>query len=255
MNITGNTILITGGGSGIGRGLAEAFQKAANQVVIAGRRRQALEEVTAANPGMKAVTLDIEDPASIRAVAARMATEFPKLNVVIHNAGIMRPENLQAQSQDLADAEAMIAINLLGPMRLTAALLPLLRRQPRSTIMTVSSGLAFLPLAMTPTYCATKAAIHSYTLSLRWQLKGTTTEVIELIPPYVATQLMGPQQAQDPRAMPLEDYLTEVMQLLKTQPSATEVCVERVKPLRFTAESGTFDATFQRLNESMPAPH
>ena len=252
MNISGNTILITGGGSGIGRGLAEAFHKAGNQVVIAGRRRQALEEVTAANPGMKAVTLDIADPESIRTVGARLATDFPKLNVVIQNAGIMLPENLQAQN--LADAEAMVTTNLLGPIRLTAALLPLLKRQPRSTIMTVSSGLAFLPLAMTPTYCATKAAIHSYTLSLRWQLKGTTTEVIELIPPYVQTELMGPQMAKDPRAMPLSDFVTEVMQILKTQASATEICVERVKPLRFSAESGKFDATFQGINESMPGP-
>jgi uncharacterized oxidoreductase len=185
-----------------------------------------------------------------------MASEFPALNVVIHNAGIMRPEDLQAQPQNLLlDAEAMVTTNLLGPIRLTAALLPLLRRQARSTIMTVSSGLAFLPLAMTPTYCATKAAIHSYTLSLRRQLRETTTEVIELIPPYVATHLMGPSQAQDPRAMPLEDFLAEVMHILKTQPSVTEVCVERVKPLRFAAESGAFDARFQSFNEAMAAPH
>src|SRR5580704_3440469 len=253
MNFSGNTILITGGGSGIGRGLAEAFQKAGNQVIIAGRRRGALEEVTSANPGMTAFALDIADAKSIQASAAQLASEAPKLNVVIHNAGIMHPENLQLQN--LADAEAMIATNLLGPIRLTAALLPLLQKQPRSTIMTVSSGLAFLPLAMTPTYCATKAAIHSYTLSLRWQLKGTSTEVIELIPPYVQTHLMGPQQAEDARAMPLADFLTEVMQILKTQPDVTEVCVERVKPLRFAAESGKFDATFQSFNEAMPAPH
>jgi uncharacterized oxidoreductase len=255
MDINGNTILVTGGGSGIGRGLAEAFLKAGNQVVIAGRRREALEEATAANPGMKAVVLDIENPKSIRTMASQMASEFPTLNVVINNAGIMRPENLKTPPQDFVDTEAMITTNLLGPIRLTGALLPLLSRQARSTVMTVSSGLAFLPLAMTPTYCATKAAIHSYTLSLRWQLKGTSTEVIELIPPYVQTHLMGPKQAEDPRAMPLADFLTEVMQVLKTQPNVTEVCVERVKPLRFAAESGKFNATFQSLNEAMPAPH
>jgi uncharacterized oxidoreductase len=253
MNITGNTIFITGGGSGIGRGLAEAFQEAGNKVIIAGRRRQALEEVTAANPGMKAITLDIEDPASILAIGSQMASKFPSLNVVIHNAGIMRPENLK--DHNLADVEAMITTNLLGPIRLTAALLPLLRRQPKSTIMTVSSGLAFLPLAMTPTYCATKAAIHSYSMSLRWQLKGTATEVIELIPPYFQTQLMGSQQAEDPRAMPLGAFLKEVMQILKTQPNVKEICVERVNALRFAAETGKFDATFQGLNEAMPAPH
>jgi uncharacterized oxidoreductase len=255
MNITGNTILITGGGSGIGRGLAESLQKAGNQVVIAGRRRAVLEEVISANPGMKSFALDIADPKSIQAAAAQLAKEVPALNVVIHNAGIMVPENLQSPPQNSADAEAMITTNLLGPIRLTAALLPLLRKQPRSTIMTVSSGLAFLPLAMTPTYCATKAAIHSWTQSLRWQLKGTTTEVIELIPPYVQTHLMGARQAEDPRAMPLEEFLAEVMQILKTQPTATEICVERVKPLRFAAESGKFDAAFTALNQAMPGPH
>jgi uncharacterized oxidoreductase len=247
MNITGNTILITGGGSGIGRGLAEAFHALGNHVIIAGRRKQALEATTAANPGMSSVTLDIEDPASIRSFAAQLAKDYPALNVVIHNAGIMRPENLLEQD-DLTDAEAIITTNLLGPMRLTVALLPLLRKQPHSTVMTVSSGLAFIPLTLTPTYCATKAAIHSYTQSLRYQLRATTIEVLELIPPYVATELMGEGQANDPRAMPLAEYLAEVMQILKIHPEATEICVERVKPLRFVAENGNFDAVFQGLN-------
>jgi len=249
MNPTGNTILITGGGSGIGRGLAEAFHKLGNQIVIAGRRQQALDEVTAANPGIRSATLDIEDPASIRHFGTTMAHNFPAMSVIVNNAGIMRAENVQRQPDDLADAEAIVATNLLGPIRLTAALLPLLRRQPRSTIMTVSSGLGFVPMAMTPTYCATKAAIHSYTLSLRHQLKGTTTEVIELIPPYVQTHLMGQRQAEDPQAMRLNEFLAEVMQILTTQPSVTEVVVERCKPLRFAAEAGKFDAMFQGLNQ------
>jgi uncharacterized oxidoreductase len=250
MNSTGNTILITGGGSGIGRGLAEAFHKSGNQVVIAGRRQSALDEVTAANSGMKSAVLDIENPAGIREFATKLTHDFPALNIVVHNAGIMRPENLLSQPADLADAEAMIVTNLLGPIRLTAALLPLLRRQPRSTIMTLSSGLAFVPMAITPTYCATKAAVHSYTLSLRHQLKGTTTEVIEIIPPYVQTHLMGQHQAEDPRAMPLGEYITEVMSILTTLPSVTEVVVERCKPLRFAAEQGKFDAMFQGLNQA-----
>ncbi len=202
MKLTGNTVLITGGGSGIGRGLAQSLQAMGNKVIIAGRRRQALEETTQTNPGMKSIVLDIEDPASIRAVAAELAKEYPALNVVINNAGIMRPENLRAQPGDLADAEAIVRTNLLGPIRLTAALLGQLQKQPHSAIVNVSSGLAFVPLAMTPTYCATKAAIHSYTQSLRYQLKGTATEVLELIPPYVATELMN--GASDPRAMPLD---------------------------------------------------
>jgi uncharacterized oxidoreductase len=246
MNLTGNTILVTGGGSGIGRALAEAFYALGNQVVIAGRRQRALDETTAANPGMKSLVLDIENPAAIRAFATQITDDFPSLNVLFNNAGIMRPERLLAQQPDLADAEATIATNLLGPIRLTAALLPHLQKQPHSAIINVSSGLAFLPLTLTPTYCATKAAIHSYTLSLRYQLRTTTTEVIELIPPYVQTHLMD--GAEDPRAMPLAAYIAEAMQIFKTQPTPAEICVENVKPLRFSAENGKFDFIFQALN-------
>jgi uncharacterized oxidoreductase len=249
MKTTGNRILITGGGSGIGRGLAEAFHALGNQVIIAGRRKQALDATTAANPGMASLTLDIENPAAIRSFAAELAKRYPALNVLINNAGIMRIEKLQAQQADLADAESTIATNLLGPIRLTAALLPLLQRQPHSAIMNVSSGLAFVPMAPTPTYCATKAAIHSYTQSLRYQLRGSTTEVLELIPPYVATDLLN--RASDPRAMPLDKFLAETMEILKTQPKVTEICVENVRRLRFAAESGHYDAVFQGLNEAM----
>jgi uncharacterized oxidoreductase len=253
MNLSGNTILITGGGSGIGRGLAEAFHALGNQVVIAGRRKQVLDEVTAANPGMKSIAFDILDPESLRAFTAQVAAEFPSLNVLMNNAGIMRAESLLAQQPDLADAEAIVATNLLGPLRLTAALLPLLQKQPNSTIINVSSGLAFLPLVFTPAYCATKAALHSYTLSLRYQLRASTTEVLELIPPYVATDLMD--GASDPRAMPLAAFIAEVMEILKTKPTPPEICVENVKGLRFAAESGKFDAVFEGLNAAMAGNH
>jgi len=249
MQTTGNTILITGGGSGIGRGLSEAFHTLGNQVIIAGRRKQALDETTAANPGMASITLDIADRASIRPFAAELAARYPALNVLINNAGIMRIEKLGAQQEDLADAESTIATNLLGPIRLTAALLPLLERQPRSAIMNVSSGLAFVPSAATPTYCASKAAIHSYTQSLRYQLQGSTIEVLEVIPPYVATDLLN--GASDPRAMPLKTFIAEVMEILKSEPGAAEICVESVKRLRFAAESGRHDAIFQGLNQAM----
>jgi uncharacterized oxidoreductase len=250
MKITGNTMLITGGASGIGRGLAEKFHALGNQVIIAGRRKQALDETTKANPGMKSVTLNVEDRASIRAVVAQLAKECPELNVVINNAGIMRAENLLAQQDDLVDAEATVTTNLLGPIRLTAALLPMLRKQPYSAIINVSSGLAFVPMAITPTYCATKAAIHSYTQSLRYQLKGSTTEVLELIPPYVGTELMD-GGARDPRAMPLDQFIAEVMEILKTRPLVTEICVENVKGLRLAAENGRYDTVFQGFNDAM----
>jgi uncharacterized oxidoreductase len=249
MKTTGNTILITGGGSGIGRGLAQAFHALGNQVIISGRRKQQLDETTAANPGITSLTLNIEDPANIRAFATQIAARYPALNVLINNAGIMRLEGFQAQVADVSDAESIIATNLLGPIRLTAALLPLLQKQPHSAIMNVSSGLAFVPLAPTPTYCATKAALHSYTQSLRYQLRASTTEVLELIPPYVATDLLG--GASDPRAMPLDKYIAEVMDILKTQPTPPEICVEAVKRLRFAAESGHYDSVFQGLNEAM----
>ena len=251
MQISGNTILITGGGSGIGRALAEAFHAEGNQVVIGGRRKELLDDTVAANPGMKAAVLDIENGDAIRSFAEQIKNAHPALNVVIHNAGIMRPEFLQNGA--IADAEATVATNLLGPIRLTAALLPLLEAQPQAAIMTVSSGLAFLPMAMTPTYCATKAAIHSYTQSLRYQLGDTSVQVLELIPPYVQTELMGPGQAKDPNAMPLKDFIAETMNILRTSPDATEICVERVKPLRFAEANGGYDAFFKKFNDAMTA--
>jgi uncharacterized oxidoreductase len=251
MKLTGNTILITGGGSGIGRALAENFHKLGNQVIISGRRREVLDATTAANPGMKSAVFDVEDAAQIRAFSAKITHDFPALNVLINNAGIMRPEKLLDGAT--ADAEAIVTTNLLGPIRLTAALLPYLRRQPYSAIMNVSSGLAFVPLVLTPTYCATKAAIHSYTQSLRYQLKGSTTEVLELIPPYVQTDLMA--GAADPRAMPLAEFIAEVMEILKTRPAAEEICVERVNGLRLAAESGKYSAVFNGLNEAMANLH
>jgi uncharacterized oxidoreductase len=167
-------------------------------------------------------------------------------------ASAARAEDLLKQA-DPASAEAIVSTNLLGPIRLTAALLPHLQQQTRAAVINVSSGLAFIPLALTPTYCATKAAIHSYTQSLRHQLRGTQIEVIELIPPYVATHLMN--GADDPRAMPLGEFIVEVMQLFKTQPTPPEICVENVKGLRFASASGRYDLVFAGLNTARPDGH
>ena len=249
MKTTANTILITGGGSGIGRALAEAFHRAGNQVIIAGRRQAALETVVAANPGMHAAVLDIEDGASLPAFAAAVIARFPTLNVVLHNAGIMRPEVLREGGLDTA--EHTIATNLLGPIRLNDAFLKHLLAQPAATIMTVSSGLAFLPLAATPSYSATKAAIHSYTMALRHQLQGSSVEVLELAPPYVQTELMGEHQASDPRAMPLAEFIDEVMAIIARGPENGEILVERVKPLRNAEANGNFHGFFKTFNDAM----
>ena len=248
MQTTGNTILITGGGSGIGRGLAEAFHRQGNQVIIAGRRQAALDAVTAANPGMTAFTVDMTDPDSIAALAAAVLAAHPGLDAVINNAGIMVNEDLLAGPDHLPTAEATIATNLLGPIRLTAALLPHLLQQPRATVLTVSSGLAFVPMAATPSYSATKAAIHAYTQALRHQLRHSAVEVIEIAPPYVQTMLQGAHQASDPHAMPLQDYLAETMELLASAPAGGEILVERVHPLRFAERDGKAEMMFGAIN-------
>lgn len=247
MRLSGNTILITGGGAGIGRGLAEALHAEGNRIIIAGRRESALRETLSSNPGMESIVLDVTNGPAIPSFAAQIVERYPSLNVLINNAGIMRAENLAADRVDLADAEATIATNLLGPIRLTAALLPHLRQQPDAAIVNVTSGLAFVPLALTPTYSATKAAMHSYSQSLRHQLRKTSVQVIELAPPAVATDLM-PTSRSNPNAMSLEDYIRESMDLLKADPDREEVCVERVKRLRDAEAKGNYAEVFKQLN-------
>ena len=237
MKTSGNTILITGGGSGIGRGLAEAFHARGDHVIVAGRRADALDEVTRANPGMASAVLDIADGEAVKAFAAEVVRDHPALNVVINNAGIMKIEKIKEAPSSLGDAEATVVTNLLGPIRLTEALLPHLLKQARASVVTVSSGLAFVPMAATATYCATKAAIHSWSFSLRKQLKDTPVEVIEIAPPYVQTELIGPNQKTDPHAMPLDAFIAEVMSLIG-EDAHDEILVERVKPLRNAAREG-----------------
>ena len=249
MNQTGNTILITGGGSGIGRGLAEAFHRDGNQVIIAGRRRSVLEETARANPGMRFLALDLQNLDDIPRFSAEVKAAFPALNVLVNNAGIMKSEDLKSGVEDLAIAEQTVAINLLGTFRVTAALMPLLLAQPKATIMTVTSGLAFVPIYPNASYCATKAAIHSWTQSLRYQLRDTPVEVLEIVPPYVQTELTGRFQLEDPNAMPLAEYISETMPLLKNPPPSGEILVERVRSRRFAEQNGEYDQSYAHWNE------
>jgi uncharacterized oxidoreductase len=227
MNLSGNTIFITGGGSGIGRGLAEALHKRGNQVIISGRRRSTLEETIRANPGMHAMELNVEDPESISGAAEALVARFPKLNVLINNAGIMLIDDAAAPI-DESLLVSTVTTNLLGPIRMTSALIEHLKKQESAAVLNVSSGLAFVPLAVTAVYCATKAAIHSYCLSLRYKLKGTSVKVIEIAPPWVRTDLLNSKN--EPRAVPLAAFIDETMQLLATD--AEELVVEQAKILR-----------------------
>ncbi|MCH4550079.1 SDR family NAD(P)-dependent oxidoreductase [Rhizobium changzhiense] len=248
MQMTGNTILIIGGTSGIGRGLAEAFHRLGNQVLIAGRRQGRLDEIMAANPGMLAFQLDVQDPAAIDAFAGRIRDKVPELNVLVNNAGISWPESLTAEP-DLSVARDIVETNVMGVLHMTAALLPALKTKPNSAIITTTSGLAFVPRNNFPTYCASKAFLHSWLLSLRVQLRGSSIEVLELAPPYVQTELSGPHQLSDPHAMPLAAYITEVMQLLADpNPPGGEILVDRVRGERFAERDGDYAQRFALLN-------
>lgn len=253
MQMTGNTILITGGSSGIGRALAQAFHQLGNQVIVAGRRQALLEEIVANNPRIHAAVVDVQNLGSLPAFVNDILHHYPDINVLINNAGVMKPENLSDGPVSEDVTQQTIATNLVAPLRLTSLFLPHLKKQRHATIMNVSSGLAFVPMAMTPTYCATKAAIHSWTQSLRYQLRNTHVDVLELVPPYVQTELMGTRQAQDPRAMPLSDFISEVISILRDHPDQKEILVQRVHPLRYAAEQGQakYDEFFRSLNDAM----
>lgn len=227
MKLTNNTIFITGGTSGIGLALAKALHARGNKVIVAGRRKALLEQIRTENPGIDAVELDVADPEQIKAVAADVTARYPALNVVVNNAGIMPFDDA---SGDLDDAQAvhLVATNLLGPVRVSAAFVEHLKQQPESWIINNSSVLAYVPLAATALYSATKAAIHSYSMSQRFALRDTSVKVLEIAPPWVDTDLI--HKSGDPRAMPLDDFIAET--LLKLPTATTEIVVDRIAQVR-----------------------
>jgi short-subunit dehydrogenase involved in D-alanine esterification of teichoic acids len=251
MQISGNTIFIPGSTSGIGLALALALAAKGNTVIVGGRRTDQLDAITAQHPELGAVRIDVADPASIKKAADRVLADYPALNVVIAMAGIMKIEDWHQPATFLDSAEAIVTTNVLGPIRLIAAFIEHLQKQPDSTIVTVSSGLGFAPLRVTPSYNATKAAIHMLSESVRLQLADTSVKVVELVPPAVRTGLL-PGQEDSEFAMPLEEFVDEVVGLLQTQPDAHQILVERVKFLRYGEARGDYDQVVATLNAADP---
>jgi uncharacterized oxidoreductase len=251
MKISGNTIFIPGATSGIGLALARQLQAKGNTVIVGGRRAELLKRIANEQPGIDTVQIDTADAASIAAATKQVLATHPGLNVVVAMAGIMNIEDWHHPESFLSSAESVITTNVLGPIRLIAAFIEHLRAQPDSTIITVSSGLAFAPLKVTPSYNASKAAIHMLSESIRLQLADTSVKIVELEPPAVRTGLLPGQEDSD-FAMPLEEFVTEVVELLENQPDANEIQVERVKFLRYGEARGDYDKVVEVLNASDP---
>ena len=242
MQLSSNTMLITGGASGIGLALAERFLGTGNQVIICGRREQKLAEVKARHPSIATRVCDVSSSAEREALAAWGTKTFPALNVLVNNAGIQRRVPL-ATERDWKAMHEEVAINLDAPLHLTTLFLDHLRSQKRAAIMNVTSGLAFVPLVESPVYCATKAALHSFTLSLRHQLAGTPVEVIEIIPPAVDTDLGG--RGLHTFGVPVDEFADAVMaQLADGSVEATHQFSRQMA----RASREELDATFQRMN-------
>ncbi|WP_327432660.1 SDR family oxidoreductase [Streptomyces sp. NBC_01236] len=247
MKMTGNTILITGGTSGIGLGLALRLHEAGNKVIVAGRRKELLDEITADHAGIDALVLDVADPDSIARTRETVAASYPELNILVNNAGVMLRENL-LDPASLPVAEDHVTVNLLGTIRMTYAFLPLLVGKDDAAVVNVTSALAFVPLPITPTYNATKAALHSFSESLRVQLAQADAgvQVIEVAPPGVRTTLLGQQD--DENSMPLDDFLTETLDLLREKPDAKELVVERARFVREAEANGSYDNVLAMLS-------
>jgi uncharacterized oxidoreductase len=214
MELTGHTILITGGSAGIGLAFAQKFIELGNEVIVTGRRQSKLDEVKALHPKVHTIQSDVADPAAIAALAAEVRRRFPKLDVLMNNAGVFIMRNLGAPSGDLAELTTEIETNVNGMIRMTSALVDLIAAN-KGTIINVSSGLAFVPLTSAPIYSATKAAIHSYTTSLRFQLRGAGVRVVELMPPLVKTEMTANMSEGDFKMMTTDVLVATTVKALK----------------------------------------
>ena len=203
MKMDGNTILITGGASGIGYELSKELQKLGNTIIITGRDKAKLEAAQKKLPGLHVIPSDVSRVSDIDALYAEITKSFPSLNVLVNNAGVMKAVNLHKEEGSLEELTQEIDINFAGPVRMVRRFLPLLKKAPSAAIVNISSGLAFVPLPITPIYCATKAALHSFSLSLRAQLKKTQVKVFEIAPPATQTEILGSFEANDMKGVPI----------------------------------------------------
>lgn len=248
MELTGNTVLVTGGGTGIGRAISIALHRRGNRVVIAGRRTAALRALAEAHPGIEWHPLDIADTARIGSFVAMLERRWPDLNVLVNNAGVMAIES--PDTPDPAVSTSVVATNLLGPIVLTSLLLPTLRSRPDAAIINITSALAFVPLAIAPTYSATKAGLHAYTEALRILLHESGIHVIEIAPPRVSTEMDGPG---DPDSVDVDEFVAEVMASLSAQPPVTEVVVDAARALRYAEREGNYGRVLAAMNSTVRA--
>ncbi|WP_247827379.1 SDR family oxidoreductase [Arthrobacter antioxidans] len=230
--VVDGAVLITGASSGIGAGLAARFHARGARVIISGRDRTRLEAVAARHPGMSVIIMDVADPESVSRGLAAVARETPYLTTLVNNAGIQRLLDFSvAEPPGPADLTAEIDTNFAGLVTVTAAALPLLRRAPKARVVHIGSGLGFVPYARTPVYSATKAAVHSFTVSLRHQLAGSTVQVVEIIPPVVDTPLHRSLPSTPPMAMPLDRFLDRAIHGLDAGKDEIPVGLGRVSQI------------------------
>ena len=246
MQLSSNTILITGGATGIGLALGERLLAAGNRIIVCGRRSQPLAAMKATHPQVETRVSDVSKPAEREALVAWATRSFPDLNVLVNNAGIQRRVQLD-NDRDWQAMHEEIAINLDAPLHLTSLVLPHLLKQKRAAIVNVTSGLSFVPLAATPVYCATKAALHSFTLSLRHQLSGSSVEVVEIIPPAVNTDLGGP--GLHTFGVAVDEFADAAMSQLEA--GAKEV-THGFAQQASRASREQLEAIFQRMNSERP---